>query len=212
MNTRLPALHRPARAARQRGVVMLFGMIALAIMLIGAVAMLNSMNTSMFNLGNLGFKRDITNQAERAVATALAALNSGTLATAGSRQANSVGSNYSATILATNAQGLPTALIDDSVFTNVGSTSNDISISSQGITVRYVIDRMCVNAGAAAPNHCTMSGSTVPDGGTSGSDQRAEDNSSGGSGAVGQQTVYRVSVRVTGPRRTQAYFQTTLTL
>ena len=128
MNTRLPALHRPARAARQRGVVMLFGMIALAIMLIGAVAMLNSMNTSMFNLGNLGFKRDITNQAERAVATALAALNSGTLATAGSRQANSVGSNYSATILATNAQGLPTALIDDSVFTNVGSTSNDISI------------------------------------------------------------------------------------
>jgi hypothetical protein len=191
---------------------MLFGMIALAIMLIGAVAMVRSMNTSMFNLGNLGFKRDITNQGERAVANALSALNTGALATHTARLNSSTASNYSATILATNAQGLPTALVDDSVFSTVGSTGNDISIAGQGIMVRYVIDRMCVNAGTAAPSHCTMSGSVVPDGGISGSDPRAEDSSSGGAGAVGQQTVYRVSIRVTGPRRTQAYFQTTLTL
>jgi Tfp pilus assembly protein PilX len=212
MNTRPPTLHRNAGVARQRGIVMLFGMIALAIMLIGAVAMVRSMNTSMFNLGNLGFKRDITNQAERAVASAMTALNTGTLASVAARQSPNVSANYSATILATNTQGLPTALVDDLVFTTIGSTSNDISISSQGITVRYVIDRMCVNTGTATQSHCTMSGNAVPDGGTSGSDPRAEDSSSGGAGAVGQQTVYRVSVRVTGPRRTQAYFQTTLTL
>jgi hypothetical protein len=41
---------------RQRGVVMLFGLFALAIMLIGAAAMVRSMNTSMFNAGNLGFR------------------------------------------------------------------------------------------------------------------------------------------------------------
>jgi hypothetical protein len=191
---------------------MLFGLIALAIMLIGAVAMVRSMNTSMFNLGNLGFKRDITNQAERAASSAFAAMNTGALAASGARQTSSASANYSATMLPSNAQGLPTALLDDTAFTTFGRTSNDISVASQGITVRYLIDRMCVNAGAAAANHCTMSGTTVPDGGTSGSEQRAEDNSAGGAGAVGQQVVYRVSIRVTGPRRTQAYFQTTMTL
>ena len=48
--------------SRQHGVVMLFGLIALAIMLIGTAAMVRSMNTSMFNAGNLGFKRDMGNQ------------------------------------------------------------------------------------------------------------------------------------------------------
>jgi hypothetical protein len=192
---------------------MLFGMIALAIMLIGAVAMVQSMSTSMFNLGNLGFKRDITNQAERAVAVALTAMTTGALATHTARVSHSASSNYSATLLIpNNAQGLPTALVDDSVFSTVGNSSNDISIPSQGITVRYLIDRMCVNTGTASASHCTMSGNVVPDGGVSGSDPRAEDSSTGGAGAVGQQTVYRVSIRVTGPRRTQAYFQTTLTL
>jgi hypothetical protein len=203
--------NRAARAGAQRGVVMLFGLIALAIMLIGAVAMVRSMNTSMFNLGNLGFKRDITNQAERAASSAFAAMNTGALATTGARQTSSAAANYSATMLPSNAQGLPNALVDDNAFSTVGSLP-DISVANQGITVRYVIDRMCVNAGAAAANHCTMSGTTVPDGGTSGSEQRAEDNSAGGAGAVGQQVVYRVSIRVTGPRRTQAYFQTTMTL
>jgi hypothetical protein len=205
--------NRAARAGAQRGVVMLFGLIALAIMLIGAVAMVRSMNTSMFNLGNLGFKRDITNQAERAASSAFAAMNTGALATTGARQTSSAAANYSATMLPSNAQGLPNALLlDDSAFATFGSTGNDISVATQGITVRYLIDRMCVNTGAAAANHCTMSGTTVPDGGTSGSEQRAEDNSAGGAGAVGQQVVYRVSIRVTGPRRTQAYFQTTMTL
>ena len=71
-----PFIRPGLRAARahprtQQGVVMLFGLIALAIMLIGAAAMVRSMNASLFNAGNLGFKRDLTNQAERAVGTVI---------------------------------------------------------------------------------------------------------------------------------------------
>jgi hypothetical protein len=199
-------------ATRQRGVVMLFGLIALAIMLIGAVAMMRSMNTSMFNAGNLGFKRDLTNQAERATSSVLAVLQSGVLGTDAARQNSNATVNYSATILSANAQGLPQALIDDSQFGSVGQTSNDISVTDQGIVVRYVIDRLCVNTGQATAAQCTMANDTLPVGGSGSEVLRAEDTSSGGAGAVGQQAVYRVSIRVTGPRHTEAYFQTTLTL
>ena len=71
--------HPSAHRRTQRGVVMLFGLIALAIMLIGAAAMVRSMNASLFNAGNLGFKRDLTNQAERAVSTVITALQTGGL-------------------------------------------------------------------------------------------------------------------------------------
>ena len=106
----LRLLPRPGRRSRprlgaQRGVVMLFGLIALAIMLIGAAAMVRSMNASLFNAGNLGFKRDLTNQAERAVSTVIGALQTGGLGTDVARQITSVASNYSAELLPTNAQG-----------------------------------------------------------------------------------------------------------
>lgn len=193
------------RRQGQRGVVMLFGLIALVIMLIGTVAMMRSMNTSMFNAGNTGFKRDLTNQGERAVATVLALLQSGALGTETSRQTSATTRNYSATMLAANAQGVPNALVDDTAFAAVAAASNDIAVTDQGITLRYVIDRLCVNTGAASASHCTMS-----DNGQSNacSSNPCDDLSD----AIPQQAVYRLSVRVTGPRKTQAFFQTTLTL
>lgn len=208
-------LHRRRSAARQRaqqGVVMLFGLIALALMLIGAAAMVRSMNTSLFNAGNLGFKRDLTNQAERAVGSVVTLLQTGALNTDTARQSSSTTQNYSATLLASNAQGLPTALVADSSFSAAGASSNDLTIAGQAITVRYLVDRMCVNTGAASSSHCTMADDPNPPGGSGSESIRAEDASAGGAGAVGQRVVYRVSIRVVGPRNTQAYFQTTLTL
>jgi type IV pilus assembly protein PilX len=196
----------------QRGVILLYGLIVLAIMLIGAAAMVRSMNTSLVNAGNIGFKRDITNQAERASATVLTLMQTGALATVSARQASSTASNYSATILATNAQGLPNVLVDDTGFATVGVTSNDIAVTDQAITLRWVVDRLCVNTGVADASHCTMANDPSPVGG-SGSDLiNAIDTTSGGAGALARRVVYRVSIRVTGPRSTQAFFQTTLTL
>ena len=201
-----------ARLGAQRGVVMLFGLIALAIMLIGAAAMVRSMNASLFNAGNLGFKRDLTNQAERAVSTVIGALQTGGLGTDVARQITSVASNYSAELLPTNAQGLPDALVSDSAFSAAGTSGNDISVTGQAITVRYLVDRLCRAPGIATSTDCTMADDPNPAGGSGSEGIRAEDASAGGAGAVGQRVVYRLSIRVTGPRNTQAFFQTTLTL
>lgn len=204
--------HRIAPVRAQQGVILLYGLIVLAIMLIGAAAMVRSMNTSLVNAGNVGFKRDLTNQAERAAATALTLLETGALASVTARQSSSTASNYSATILATNAQGLPNVLLNDATFSTVGVTTNDIVVADQAITLRWVVDRLCVNTGVAQASHCTMANDPAPAGG-SGSDLiNAIDTTSGGAGALARRVVYRVSIRVTGPRSTQAFFQTTLTI
>jgi type IV pilus assembly protein PilX len=52
---------------RQRGVVLIFTLIILLILTIGAVALMRSMNTSLFSAGNLAFRRDLVNQGEQAV-------------------------------------------------------------------------------------------------------------------------------------------------
>ena len=205
----------PAAATRerQRGVTMLFGLIALAIMMMGAAAMVRSMNTSMMMAGNLGFKRDLTNQAERATATVMTLMNSGALNSEVARQSATVASNYSASILPTNAQGVPTALVDDGTFGAMGAVANDIAVADQGVVLRYLIDRLCVNAGVADGGHCTMSDLGSPVGGSAAETLRADASSaSGGGGVLPRQTVYRLSIRVSGPRNTQAYFQTTFTL
>jgi hypothetical protein len=64
----------------------------------------------------------------------------------------------------------------------------------------------------ADDTHCTLANGLKPRGGDGSQLPNAEDNSAGGLGALPQQVVYRLSVRVTGPRNTQAYFQSTFAL
>jgi len=204
----MPTFHRTPQSLRRapaRGVVMLFGLIALLIMMIGAVAMLRSTSTTLTNTGNLGFKRDLTNQGERAVDVVLSLMKTGALSTDAARQATSVASNYSATLLATNAQGLPTVLVDDTAFGAAGSAGNDITVADLGVTLRWVVDRLCVNTGSATVTHCTMTDAGQPIG-CSASDCFNLDN------LIPQQVVYRLSIRVSGPRSTQAFMQSTFTL
>lgn len=210
---RLPSW-QPARGPRhQRGVTMLFGLIALAVMMIGAAAMVRSMNTQFFNAGNLGFKRDLTNQGERAMVQIRAAVTgTGALVTETARQSHVSGSNYRATFLASNAQGIPNALLTNTAFTGIGVTTNDITVAGQEVTIRYVVDRLCHNTGPADPSHCVMVDLGVPQGTSSTEINNAIYNTSGGVGSMQQQVVYRLSVRVTGPRNTQAFFQSTFTL
>jgi type IV pilus assembly protein PilX len=196
----------------QRGVVLLFGLIVLAIMLVGAAAMVRSMNTSMFNAGNLGFKRDMANQVERVVAEVATDMLSGNLATDLIRQNSVTGRNYSATLLASNAQGIPNALLSDTTFGAVGTSARDITVAGQAVTMRYVIDRLCANTGTADASHCTMSNDPIATGGGSRQVTGAATTTVAGAGASTQRVVYRLSVRVTGPRNTQAFFQQTMTL
>ncbi len=201
-----------SHAKHQRGVVLIFALIALAILLIGAVAMMRSMNTSQFAIGNLGFKRDLTNQAERALGAAFTDFSTGPLASELARESSLATSNYSATMLPNNAQGLPTALLTDAAFAAVGNTAKDITLADLGVTVRYLVDRMSTAAGPCGPATCVLASQQVAGGSGSEWINAQNSNGVGGVGAAPPQPVYRVTVRVTGPRGTQSYFQSTFTI
>jgi hypothetical protein len=63
-------------------------------------------------------------------------------------------------------------------------TGNDIALADMGVTVRYVIDRLCVAAGPATQDGCTLAGNVIPPSSSASELLRAEDGSSGGVGAV----------------------------
>lgn len=181
---------------RERGIVLLFCLIILVILLAGGVAVLRSMNASLFSAGNLAFKRDLLNQGEQALATIYSQFRAGgVLATAVTADAPTL--NYKASVLPVNAQGIPTALLSDTNFATVGSSSNDMTGATSDIRIRYIIERMCSAAGAATSNGCIQS-TAAPSGGTAGPEPPPPSPTS---------TVYRVTLRVTGPRNTQAFMQ-----
>lgn len=205
----------PRRGGRQHGVVLVFVLIALVIMLVASVALVRSFNTSLFNAGNLAFKRDLTNQGERAMLQVRTLLSEGgQLGTVQARAASMSALNYSAKILPTNAQGIPNALLsnDESVFAGVGSATNDIKIDDQQVKVRYVLERLCDSVGSEADlgaAHCAV-GDVANEAGSA-SDLGYGGNSSNNASSSSLPIIYRLTIRVDGPRGTQAYFQATLT-
>jgi type IV pilus assembly protein PilX len=196
-----------AAAARQRGVVLIFSLIVLLILAIGAVALLRSVNSSLLSAGNLAFHRDLVNQAEEAVSTVMTEFKTSALPLGGATTASMPAANYSATALPTNAQGVPTALLDNAAFALVATpglqpAGNDIAGRTPDVVIHYVIDRLCAPLTVVASSPTCVQSSGLPTGGTANRNTAVSPPSA---------TVYRISVRVDGPRNTQAFLQTTFT-
>ena len=208
----LSKMHGPAR---ERGVVLLFCLIILVVLLAGGVAVMRSMDTSLFGAGTLAFKRDLVNQGEIAIAKAMREFQtSGALAATGATSSSLPGANYSAIQLAANAQGIPEVLLKKTTLTGPDVVGNTFAPTgtpisgSGGVTVRYVIDRMCNATGAFSTigkSGCVYTPSSTE---TLGGDQ-SQLSTPGPS--IPSPPIYRVSVRVDGPRDTQVFLQASFT-
>lgn len=208
---RYNTMTRPSQT--QRGVVLLFALIALLVLMIGAVALVRSFNTTLFNTGNIAFKKDLQNQSERAATVVFAALDTnGALSTPALRANPLPAQNYSARMLVNNDKGIPLALLTNNDFASVGIIANDIRIEDQKVTIRYVVDRLCTTEGdetTLAEGACVVAAGAAKDDGSSDKPTGKE----GGDALPEQrQIVYRLSIRADGPRGTQAYFQSTFAL
>lgn len=193
--------------ARQRGVVLLFCLVILVILLAGGVAVMRSMNSSLFSAGNLAFKRDLVNQGELAVSKAMQAFKTGGLATSTLTSSNVPAENYSAVELKTNNLGIPDVLLKKTGLTGKDITNADFTptggaiTGGTGVTVYYVIDRMCNASGSFATlgnSACVSAPSaTQVTGGTAGVPRPD----------LPAPAIYRLSIRVDGPRDTQVFLQ-----
>ena len=176
----------------QNGFVMIITLLALVIMMLASVALIRSTDTNLLIAGNMAFKRDLINQAERAIPVIQTAFLSGSLQNTAQRNIDTLGSNYFATVQANNDSGIPAAAL-----TAVGAT-NDITDTVSGVTIRYVIDRMCVQSIEADDKNCTLGGSNGEKG----------ISESGQASHYSFFPIYRITLRATGPRNTEAYLQT----
>lgn len=197
--------HAPLKNKQvQQGVVLPVTLISLIIMLIASVALIRSTDNSLLSAGHISFKRDIINQAERAIPEIRNRfiLNTGALNSVSNREKNLLTSNYYASIQPTNANGIPNVLLDTADFDGKFSANNIVD-SSAGITIRYLIDRMCLKDGEVDISNCSIVSSTTDTGG----DAMQLGNEGKASGV--DVPVYRISIRVTGPRNTEAFIQST---
>lgn len=208
--------HALSARPRQRGVVLLFCLVILVILLAGGVAVMRSMDTSLAGAGNLAFKRDLLNQGELAVSQVMTAFKAGgALDNATKTSASLPSANYSAIELRTNARGIPDVLmkkgsspsgadVNGNTFSPTGA---DINGGTSDVKVRYVIDRLCNSTGTFATlgkARCVYTPSNTQV--TGGSSQRAQDDLPAPVPAI-----YRLSIRVDGPRDTQVFMQTSFT-
>lgn len=193
----------------QSGVVLLVTLIALVILMITSIALIRSTESSSLIAGSIGFKRDMINQAERTMPVVRARFISGTLSNVTSRDSNLVGANYSAAILSTDAFGMPTVLANKTTFDSTYS-ANNLSDTDAVITVRYVIDRMCFAAGTISVTNCLLGTSVTDVGGNIKGIQGV--GGSGGKVSGSDRALYRISMRVSGPRNSETYMQSTFTI
>jgi type IV pilus assembly protein PilX len=207
-----PIANSPRRA--QRGIIMVVTLVALAILMLGGVALMRSSDTFGALAGQLGFRRDLKNQGERAMAMAIKALKDGSLSSSDVRLNNLDTSNYSAVKLDSNGNGIPNVLLkSDSDFKEAGYEINIVDADSSaanatsGIKARYVIDRLCSAAETVADASCAKTNMPLD---TSIQNRFTEK----GSEQFRSQSfvIYRITVRVDGPRGTQAFFQSTVAL
>ena len=198
-----------AGVQKQNGVILLVTLLALVIMMLASLALVRSTDTNLILAGNYAFKRDAVNQAERAVPKIKALFETGDLKLASSRTNDKTNINYYASIQTNNAQGLPIKL-----FGIADNNANNIIDTKSGTTIRYIIDRMSLATGAPSIDN----GGFVPinqidaagDGIIRGTGSPTNSNSPQVNG--GMVSLYRISIRATGPRNTESFLQVIFTI
>ena len=127
--------------------------------------------------------------------------------------------HYSAVKLDSNAYGIPNALQSETAYATVAGTGStrDITVTGQATTIQYVVDRLCSTTGLESTlgsGSCVLASDPVPPG-VRASKLMSADRPSLGTGlqsATPQSVVYRVTVKVLGPRNTTSFFQSTFTM
>jgi Tfp pilus assembly protein PilX len=188
---RLPS-NPKSRSAKQAGVVLFIALIALIVMSLAAVALIRSVDTNTMIAGNLSFKQSALISADSGVETALSWLGVD----------RNLDNNISSSGYYASFSDDAKALADGSNAKPATGANITAGLDSSGNTIRYVIERMCKNTGAANTSHCLY--------GPAGEDENSKSNCDLSNPCVGEPTgalLYRITTKVTGPKNTVSYSQ-----
>ena len=209
-----PKARLSGRVRQQRGVVLFFALISLLAIMLAAVALVRSVDTSTIIAGNLAFKQAATTSGDGGTEAAIvwlaaveAAENSKNVLTDTTHAFNidnAAAGYYSSlnpALSLTASAGLRIQWTDaDSVLVLPDPDGS-------GNSVRYVIQRMCRNPNVAIQAaQCLFSGALQD---TNGKNIPLPQDICKGAGCpvAGQTPQIRITSRITGPRNTISYVQ-----
>jgi type IV pilus assembly protein PilX len=193
---------------KQRGVVLFIALIALVVMSLAAAALIRSVDTNTLITGNLAFKQSAVVSSDRGIETALAWVNTTAIANLATLNGNSVANGYFSTFDELD--------LDDRAILKAAATwtANSAPATGNGITagreldtgneIRYIVQRMCREPLAPTKENCQFGEAEVG----SGSKGVKSGDEAGAIVDSAESPIYRVTVRVVGPKNTVSYTQT----
>ncbi|PKO92630.1 MAG: hypothetical protein CVU15_05825 [Betaproteobacteria bacterium HGW-Betaproteobacteria-1] len=198
------------KSFRQQGVVLFIALIALLVMSLAAVALIRSVDTNTMIAGNLSFRQSALVSSDRGAEAALEWIDAKLVVNASDLNNHIPAEGYFSTYVAecTGAQDPDGNEVDAiRLVDNCGVLS--IADDGLGNEIRYVIQRMCFDPDTVPPydadeSTCLLGEAEI---GTGSKKVRGKDK--GGMLLDAKQSpIYRVTVKVTGPRNTISYAQT----
>ena len=201
---------------QQKGVVLIITLIVLVAMTLAAIALVRSVDTGNVVAGNMAFKQGAALAGDSGTETAITWLAgiAGVAASQNDDPANGYYATSQETLDMTGNSGNPArSLVDwdgnncNNAVTNGTATACIqpaalIPANAAGYAARYIIHRLCPNAGL--PNNCASTAATI-----AGTSSGAKDyTSKGGLSGTAEVEYYRITTRIRGPRNTTSYVET----
>lgn len=179
---------------RQRGVVLFIALIVLVVMSLAGIALVRSVDSNVLLAGNLAFKQAATLAADAGIETARTWI-------VANMTGSTLHSDLSGYYAAFNTSFDPQAFDWD-------SDAKTLLQDSAGNVTSYVVHRMCTAAGDPSGLNCVRAG----DMGKTSSSYGGVSYSGYALGLGSTTPVYRITVRVKGPKNTASYVQAVVVL
>lgn len=202
MTTMTSRVHLPARRRAQSGVVLFIALIVMVALSIAGIALIRSVDTGLSVVGNLGFRQASIPPSTWAVENAISAMFEAKKINLEAVDANNNYYPYRYEIKSgknEDTMGVPYHLQGESP-SNYPSTFQKTS-DGAGNTIRYVIERMCLDEGPATAANCDMSPPKKSEATTAMELTKPD---------LVRVPFYRLTVRVDGPNNTTTYAQAML--
>ena len=191
---------------KQSGVVLFIAMIALVVMSLAAVALIRSVDTNNLIAGNLSYKQTAAASSSFGVESMANQLGIKLLTYS---EASDPTNGYYAVCTTYSTAGTCDGKNLTATANWVPGTTSRLAtgsgvtagVDTYGNTVQYIVERMCRAVGNAMTNPCLISSSVLD------TSSKSIPNGPKGPSNHFNAAIYRVTVRVAGPKNTLSYIQ-----
>jgi Tfp pilus assembly protein PilX len=215
MNTASTSARRPGATTLrqdQHGITLIIALVVLVAMTMAGVALMRSVDSATLLSGNLAFRQSATASSDRGLEAGIAALRGQSVTALQTDRAG-----YYATLPTANVDftgnATPTNSADDFIW-----SSNAVTVATPdaaGNSVSYVVHRLCATGTVALSADTCTTWMAEAEGGAStsvlvGGETYRDPYLTPKAAAI--RGIYRITVRIAGPRNTYSYVQATVAI